>query len=307
MEKQLTDTILMIEPVAFGFNDQTAVNNYFQQNDQLSPSEIQRLAHDEFICMVQTLESNGIHVIVKRDSLIPVTPDSIFPNNWITFHEGGKIVIYPMFAPNRRTERSKEVIGKVIESGFKLTENVDYSSYENENIFLEGTGSMILDRENRIAYAALSERTNEQLFRKFCNEFSYKPVCFHANQTVNGQRMPVYHTNVMLCVGDKFVVVCHESIDDEHEREMLCASFKTTGKELISISEQQMHHFAGNMLQLQNRQNEKLLIMSQSSFEVLSPKQLASLSKYNRLISIAVPTIEKYGGGSVRCMMAEVF
>jgi len=307
MEKQLTDTILMIEPVAFGYNEQTAVNNYFQQNDQLPPSKIQRLAREEFIRMVRILEFNALQVIVQKDSPEPVTPDSVFPNNRITFHQDGKIVIYPMFAPNRRAERSKDVIGKVVESGFRMAELIDYSSYENENIFLEGTGSMVLDRENRIAYAALSERTNEQLFGRFCCELNFKPVCFHANQTVNGQRMPVYHTNVMLCVGDQFVVVCDESIDDKREMEMLTASFNATGKKIISISEHQMHHFAGNMLQLQNRQNEKLLIMSQSALDVLNAKQLTALSKYSQLIRIAVPTIEKYGGGSVRCMMAEVF
>lgn len=307
MEKQLTDTVLMIEPVAFGYNDQTAVNNYFQQNDQLSPAEIQRLAREEFSGMVKTLRSNDIKVIAQKDSPEPPTPDSVFPNNWITFHQGGKIVIYPMFAPNRRSERSKDLIEKVIESGYRSTETIDYTPFENKNIFLEGTGSMILDRENRIAYAALSERTNEQLFMKFCSELNYKPVCFRACQSVNGVRLPVYHTNVMLCLGDRFVVVCDESIDDDEERERVMGSFRSTSKEIISISEEQMHHFAGNMLQLVNTKNEKLLVMSQSSFEVLNMNQLASLNKYSQLVTIAVPTIEKYGGGSVRCMMAEVF
>lgn len=307
MEKQITDTVLMVEPVAFGYNDQTAVNNYFQQNDQLSASDIQNLAYKEFTTMVKILRAHKVNVIVQKDSPLPVTPDSVFPNNWITFHEDGKIVIYPMFATNRRTERRKDIITKVIGNGFGMTELIDYSSYENENIFLEGTGSMILDRENKIAYAALSERTNEQLFRKLCSKLGYIPVSFHANQTVNGIRLPVYHTNVMLCAGDRFVVVCDESIDDEEERKRVLGIFRSTSKEIISISEKQMHHFAGNMLQLVNTKNEKLLVMSQSSFEVLNTDQLASLSKYSQLVSIAVPTIEKYGGGSVRCMMVEVF
>lgn len=303
----MTDTVLMIEPVAFGFNNETALNNYFQQNDNLSPVEVQSRAHHEFMTMVATLQTHGVKVIVMKDTVEPATPDSIFPNNWISFHQNGKVVLYPMFANNRRLERRDDVIQQAIKSGFKLNKIVDYTAFENENLFLEGTGSMILDRENKLAYAALSERTNEQLLVKFCEEFGYKPICFHAFQSVDGLRLPVYHTNVMLCVADDYVVLCDECIDNKQEREMLLASFKSTSKEVISISENQLHHFAGNMLQLVNEKNEKLLVMSQASYDILDNKQIDLLSKYNIIVKIAVPTIEKYGGGSVRCMMAEVF
>lgn len=307
MEKQMTDTVLMIEPVAFGFNEETALNNYFQQNDNLSSAEIQHRAHHEFMAMVATLQTHGVKVIVMKDTVEPATPDSIFPNNWISFHQNGKVVLYPMFAKNRRLERRNDVIQQAIKSGFKLSEIVDYTAFENENLFLEGTGSMILDRENKLAYAALSDRTNEQLLVKFCEEFGYKPIRFHAFQSVDGLRLPVYHTNVMLCVADNYVVLCDECIDDKQEREKLLASFKITSKEVISINENQMHHFAGNMLQLVNVKNEKLLVMSQASFDILNENQRSALSKYNKIVKIEVPTIEKYGGGSVRCMMAEVF
>ncbi|MGB4577240.1 MAG: arginine deiminase-related protein [Paludibacter sp.] len=307
MKSPITNTLLMVEPVAFGFNPETAVNNYFQQQDKMSAAEIQRLALAEFSAMVKQLQDKGIHVIVVKDTSEPHTPDSIFPNNWISFHENGRIVIYPMFAENRRKERRREIIQFIVDQGYRISKEADYSVFEKNNRFLEGTGSMALDRENKIAYAALSERTDKALLLQFCNDFGYRAICFSANQTVEGQRLPVYHTNVMLCVADKYAVICLDSIDDAGERKYVTESLRKTGKEIVEISEKQMHCFAGNMLQVQNQEGRLFLVMSESAFGSLNNDQMTKLKSYNELIVVAVPTIEKYGGGSVRCMMAEVF
>ena len=299
--------ILMIEPVAFGFNPETAVNNYFQQENKLPDSAIQNLARDEFSAMVMQLRVKGIQVIVVKDTPVPHTPDSIFPNNWISFHEDGRVVLYPMFAQNRRLERRMDIIRIVRKKGFKVTDLVDYTHHEGKNHFLEGTGSMILDRDNKIAYAALSERTNLDVFEHFCSEFRYQPICFSAFQSINKQRLPIYHTNVMLCVADKFVVVCLDSIDNEAEKEKLKVSFAKTGKEIIEITEKQMNCFAGNMLQVSNQDGELFLVMSLSAYDSLTKEQILKLETYNELIVVPISTIEKSGGGSARCMMLEVF
>lgn len=307
MKSHTTNTLLMVEPVAFGFNPETAVNNYFQQQDKMPGAEIQRLALAEFSAMVKQLQDKGIHVIVVKDTSEPHTPDSIFPNNWISFHKNGRIVIYPMFAENRRKERRREIIQVIVDHGYPISKETDYSIFEKNNRFLEGTGSMILDRGNKIAYAALSERTDKPLLLQFCNDFGYRAICFSANQTVEGRRLPVYHTNVMLCVADKYAVICLDSIDDAGERKYVTESLCETGKEIVEISEKQMHCFAGNMLQVQNQEGRLFLVMSESAFGSLNNDQITKLKSYNELIVVAVPTIEKYGGGSVRCMMAEVF
>ncbi|MDD3079282.1 MAG: arginine deiminase-related protein [Paludibacter sp.] len=308
MDRQITNTVLMVEPVAFGFNKETAVNNYFMQENQLlGESEMQELAHSEFQQMVEILQKSGVRVIVSKDTMSPHKPDSIFPNNWISFHYGRRIALYPMFAENRRSERRKEVVNEVNKTGYAFTEVVDYSIYENEQRFLEGTGSMILDRVNRIAYAALSERTNETLFKWFCNDFGFRPVIFHAMQSVNGKRMPVYHTNVALSIGEDFAVVCSDCIDAPEEKELLLQTIEESGKKVIKITEKQMQSFAGNVLQLENVKGEKLLIMSATAYSSLEKIQLEMFRKINRLVVVPVPTIERYGGGSVRCMMAEVF
>ncbi len=297
----------MLEPVAFGFNAETAVNNYFQKNDHSSQNEIQAVALSEFNNMVQLLRNKGIKVIVVLDTLEPHTPDSIFPNNWISFQKDNRVAMYPMFATNRRLERRLDIVEKVIGHGFNISQMVDYSVYENENRFLEGTGSMIFDRVNRIAYAGLSPRTDEELFRWFCNDFGYQPVTFTATQPVNDQRLPVYHTNVMLSVAEQYAVVCMESIENSDEKKMLSEHFKRTGKEVIDLSIPQMQQFAGNVLQLKNENGERFLVISQSGYDSLTEQQIQKLSIYNELIVVPVPTIEKLGGGSVRCMIAEVF
>jgi hypothetical protein len=307
MYSQTTDTILMIEPVAFGFNAETAVNNYFQTNDQVPASDIQQLALSEFNNMVDILQKNGLNVIVVKDTLEPHTPDSIYPNNWISFQKDNRVAMYPMFAKSRRAERRIDVVERVIGQGFNISQMVDYSVYENENRFLEGTGSMIFDRTHRLVYAAISDRTDAELLAWFCNDFAYQAVPFRANQTVGDKRLPIYHTNVMLSVADSYVVVCLDSIDNVDERENLIEKIESTDKDIIEISENQLYSFAGNVLQVQNTANEKLLLFSQSAFDSLNKSQIEKLSSYNKLIPIPVPTIEKYGGGSVRCMIAEVF
>jgi hypothetical protein len=305
--KQTTDTILMIEPVSFGYNAQTATNNYFQQNDDLSSADVQKLALEEFNQMVEKLRSKGLNIIVVSDTPLPHTPDSIFPNNWLSSHQDGRLVLYPMYAENRRAERRSDILRMLAEKGFKVLDIVNYSPFEKRRRFLEGTGSMIFDRENSIAYAALSERTDKELFFHFCEELNFKPVCFSANQLVGNQRLPIYHTNVMMCVANKYSVICLDTIDDKDERKIVVDSLENSGKEIIAISEKQMHRFAGNMLQVENKDGLRYLVMSLAAFESLSAGQIDRLTSFNEIIPIAIPTIERYGGGSVRCMMAEIF
>ena len=307
MGKQNANTVLMIEPVAFGFNVETEVNNFFQQSGNLSADQVHMQALAEFNGMVIQLQSKGIHVIVVKDSNETYTPDSIFPNNWVTFHGDGNVVVYPVFAQNRRLERRHEIIQQVIDAGYKFTKFSDYTCYENQNYFLEGTGSMVFDHENSIVYAALSERTSYEMLLGYCGDFGYSPVIFSAFQTVGQRRLPIYHTNVMLSVADNYAIICIECIDHKEDRENVIESFRKTGKAIITLTEKQMNSFAGNMLQLQNVHGEKYLVMSETAFNSLEDIQINKLKSFNELIVVPVPTVEQYGGGSVRCMMAEVF
>lgn len=306
--KQYTNTILMIEPVDFRYNEETAVNNYFQSQIEESQETIQQKALAEFQGMVSKLREHGVNVIVLKDTPEPHTPDSIFPNNWISFHENKMVALYPMFAKNRRDERREEDVLELLgEKGFDVEEIMDYTSAEEDDIFLEGTGSIILDRVNRIAYAAISPRTDEGLFLEFCEDFEYTPIIFEANQTVNGERMPIYHTNVMMCVADQYAVICLDTIDNKSEKKAVVESLKATGKEIIAISEEQMHQFAGNMLQVGGMGEAKYLVMSQTAYNSLTPEQIQTIEQYNPIIAVDIHTIETLGGGSARCMMAEVF
>ena len=300
---QTTDTVLMIEPVAFGFNEQTAVNNYFQVQQE---GNVLDKALKEFNDFVEKLRAKDINVITIKDTLEPKTPDSIFPNNWVSFHADGKVVLYPMFAENRRLERRDDIINQIKEQ-FEVTEVIDYSGAEKDNLFLEGTGSMIFDHDNKLAYGSVSLRLDEGLFRKFCSDFGFQPVVFHSYQTAGEERLPIYHTNVMMCVADKFVVICLDCIDDETERQNVVDSIKNSGKELIEISEDQMQNFAGNMLQVQNKSGEKFLVMSQSAYKSLNRDQVSAIEKYCEIIYSDLEVIETNGGGSARCMLAEVF
>ncbi len=297
---QTTSHILMIKPVSFGFNAETAVNNAFQVNT--AESGVQQNALKEFEDFVELLRSNGVDVTVIEDTPLPHTPDSIFPNNWISFHHDGTLLLYPMYAVNRRTERKAHVLDQ-IQQKFQVKNKLDLTGYENQNIFLEGTGSMVLDRDNRIAYACLSPRTNEKALEEFCRLMNYRPVVFNAT---DGNGQPIYHTNVMMCVADQYVVICLESISDPMEQKMITENIRDSNKSLVVITLHQMQHFAGNMLQVENNKGEKLLVMSSQAYEALTIEQLQELNRYNRILHSPLTTIETNGGGSARCMMAEV-
>jgi hypothetical protein len=298
---QTTSNILMIRPVNFGFNAETAVNNAFQVAS--ADAAAQEKAAAEFDNLVAVLRNNGVDVMVINDTPEPYTPDSIFPNNWISFHDNGTVLLYPMFAANRRQERKPGVL-KQLKNYFTIQDTIDLSGYEQKNLFLEGTGSMVLDRDHQIAYACLSPRTNKEVLNEFCKAMQYRPVLFSANDD-KGQ--PIYHTNVMMCVGDRYVVICLESLPDQEEQAMIKDTIRQTGKELIGISLDQMNHFAGNMLQVESKRGEKLLVMSSQAYSSLKPEQINRLSSYNRIVYAPLTTIETNGGGSARCMMAEIF
>ena len=304
---QITNTILMMEPVAFRYNEQTAANNYYQQIlDNLTPEQIQEKALSEFTDFVNILREKGVDVIVIKDTVNPDTPDSIFPNNWVSFHEDGVVAFYPMYAENRRDERREDVLDVLVDDhDFKVKYIKDFTKFEERGKYLEGTGSMVLDRENKICYASISIRTDEQAVLQFCDEFDYTPVCFTSNQDVDGERMEIYHTNVMMCIADKYAIVCLDTVDDKEERKWLKSSLEDSGKEIIEITEVQKHRFAGNMLQLMG--DEKYLVMSKSAHESLTQDQIERIEKYNSIISSSLDTIEACGGGSARCMMAEIF
>lgn len=302
---QTASTVLMVEPIAFSYNAQTAENNYFQVEQK--DADIQTKALEEFNSFVDKLRSKGINVITVKDTLDPHTPDSIFPNNWVSFHNDGKVVLYPMFAPNRRVERRTDILETLKDKGFEITEIDDLSHFEDQEKFLEGTGSMIFDHEHKIAYGSVSLRLDEELFRQFCQKFGFRPVVFHSYQNAGDQRLPIYHTNVMMCVADKFVVICLDCIDDELEREKVQEVIKSTGKEIIEISEDQLQQFAGNMLQVQNEAGDKFLVMSESAYKSLTTEQISAIEKYCEIIYSDLNMIETNGGGSARCMLAEVF
>ena len=304
--KQSTNSILMIRPNNFGYNEETALDNHYQNQGSLEMDSNEN-AQKEFNNMVFNLRQNGISVYVFQDDDINYTPDSIFPNNWISFHENGDVGLYPMYAENRRLERRPEVIKFLEDEGFNIDNIVDYSSAESENKFLEGTGSMILDRENRIAYCSISKRSNEDLFIEFCEDFEFTPVLFNSYQSVGDKRLPIYHTNVMMCVATNYVVICLDSIDDKKQRKNVSNFINESGKKLIEISENQVESFAGNMLELLNDKGDSILVMSKSAENSLSEIQKNSIKKYSKIISSNINTIEVCGGGSARCMMAEIF
>lgn len=303
---QITDTILMIRPVAFRMNEETAVNNFFQEDLDIKNAEINRIAQTEFDGFVDKLRSVGINVIVVNDDLLLDTPDSIFPNNWVSFHSNGDVVVYPMFAENRRKERREEVFIRLESEGFIIENIIDYTAAEEESFFLEGTGSLLLDRVYNKVYCAISPRADEELVIEFCEDFECDPVIFTANQTVKGQRLPIYHTNVMMALAEDFAIICLDSIDDKHEKKNVVKHLKESKKEIIPITEEQMHQFAGNMLQVQGK-DHKYLVMSEAARSSLRSDQVKAIQKHCKILSSDLTTIETCGGGSARCMMAEVF
>ena len=290
----------MIRPVNFGFNPETAVNNSFQEN---TGADVQQKALEEFNGLVTLLENNHVRLTVINDTAKPSTPDSIFPNNWISFHEDELVFIYPMFAANRRLEKKPHILEKLTRE-FSISKVIDLSSYEKENRFLEGTGSMVLDRVNRIAYACLSPRTEAGILNEWCRLAGYMPVSFISKDITGND---IYHTNVMMCLADKYAVVCMESIPDKKDQLRLKDSLTASGKEIIEISIQQVNCFAGNMLQVINSKGELLLVMSAQAYQSLDTKQVNILQQFNRIIHSPLDTIETSGGGSARCMLAEVF
>lgn len=298
----------MIRPVAFRMNEQTAVNNYYQKVlDNLLPATVNAKAQEEFDTFVEKLKNVGVDVTVVDDILDPDTPDSIFPNNWISFHENADVALYPMFAENRRLERREEILDLLEEKGFQIENIVDYTDAEDDGYYLEGTGSLLLDRTNAKAYCALSPRADEELFIEFCEDFDMHPIIFEAFQTVNGERKLIYHTNVMMCLGETFAVICSECIDDKKERKMVLDNLKQDGKEVILITEDQVNNFAGNMLEVRGANDKRYIIMSTAAHQSLTPKQIEQLEKHGEILSSSLDTIEACGGGSARCMMAEIF
>ncbi len=298
----------MIRPVAFRMNEQTAVNNYYQKVlDNVSPSTVNAKAQEEFDALVNKLRMVGVDVTVVEDTINPDTPDSIFPNNWISFHENGDVVLYPMFAENRRPERREDILDILEDNGFVINEIMDYTSAEEDGFYLEGTGSIVLDRENGKAYCALSPRADEELFIEFCEDFEFSPILFEAFQTVDGERKLIYHTNVMMCIGDTFAVICADCIDDKKERKMVLDSLRGDDKEIILITEAQVNNFAGNMLEVKGSDDRRYLVMSSSAHQSLTKKQIAQIEEHVTIISSNLDSIEACGGGSARCMMAEIF
>ena len=308
MNQQTTNTLLMIRPVAFRMNEQTAVNNYYQKVlDHTTPATVNAKAQEEFDAFVEVLRKNGVHVIVVNDTLDPDTPDSIFPNNWISFHENADVVLYPMFAENRRLERREDILDILEEEGFHIENIIDYTSAEEDQIFLEGTGSLLIDRANEKVYCALSPRAEEELVIEFCEDLDLMPVIFESFQTVGNERKQIYHTNVMMCLGETFAVICADSIDDKQERKLVLQHLKETQKEIVFITEEQVNNFAGNMLEVKGAHDERLLVMSTQAYHSLSDQQIKTLEKHARIVHSSLDTIEACGGGSARCMLAEVF
>ena len=306
MKKQITDTVLMIRPVRFRTNEETIVNNYFQKGINITQEEINRKAQQEFDTLVQKLREVGVHVIQVEDIYEQDTPDSIFPNNWISFHNNGDVAIYPMFAENRRRERREDILDIVEEAGFEIENVFDYTEAENEGIFLEGTGAMVLDRIHRKAYCALSPRASEELFIEFCEDFEYTPVIFRAFQKTDAELKPIYHTNVMMALGRTFAIVCLDTIEDKNERKNVLNHLKEDKKEIITISREQVDYYAGNMLEVKGKEHS-YLVMSQKAYESLTPQQIEAIERHTQILYSDLSTIEICGGGSARCMLAEVF
>lgn len=292
-----------MRPSGFVFNEQTATSNAFQ----IKPSEAQEIISQkvqrEFEQFVHTLKSNGINALVFDDTPEPIKPDAIFPNNWVTFHEDGTVILYPMCTPNRQHERRLDII-ETLKQQFSVNAVLDLSAYEKEGKFLEGTGSIVFDHVNKMAYACLSPRTDKWLFEKVCAHLGYQAISFFAHDQ-NGTE--IYHTNVMMCIGNGFAVVCLESISDKTERDNLLQQLSNTQHQIVDIGFEQMNQFSGNMLEVKTTKNTSLLVMSQSTFNALSKKQKEQLQRYCELLPMSIPTIETIGGGSARCMMAEVF
>ena len=300
---QGAQNILLVRPSDFSYNKETAVSNTFQQQTNLSTAAIHQKVTEEFDAFVKTLRLKGINVLVIDDTKLPSKPDAVFPNNWASYHEDGTIILYPMCAPNRRLEKRPEIIS-IIRKQFRVNNIIDLSAYELSGRFLEGTGSIIFDHTNRIAYACLSPRTDKALFEQLAKQLQYKPLSFYANDPTG---IAIYHTNVMMCIAEKFAVICLDSISNNVEKELVSQTLSQTGHDIIDISFEQMNRFAGNMLALKSNTGKDLLAMSQSAFDSLTADQKFIIEQYCEVVPLSISTIETIGGGSARCMIAEIF
>lgn len=305
MNTQSTNSILMVRPANFRANEETAVNNYFQDTQNKLPNT-NLLAQAEFDNAVNILRAAGVKVVVLEDSGKFDTPDSLFPNNVISFH-GDKAILYPMFAPNRQREIFLNHLGTLERHDFQFKSIKDYTLHTGQEIYLEGTGVLILDRINKIAYCSYSERADKALFEVFCEDMGYRPIGFHATQSVDSERLPIYHTNVMMALGTSFCVICLNSIENAEERKAVEESLQHTKKTIIEISETQMHHFCGNILELRSKEDKILIAMSEQAYKAFTTEQIKQLQFFGKIVHAPLYTIEKYGGGSMRCMIAEVF
>ena len=306
MAKNATNTLLMVRPIAFALNEQTAVDNFYQKKGTINKNA-QELARDEFDGLVRNLRNKGVTVEVLEDTLIPHTPDSIFPNNWISMHDDGRIALYPMKAENRRLERRSDIFEELEFRGYEIGTTVDYTTAENEARYLEGTGSMVLDHYDKIAYLARSQRADEALFRTFCADFKYTPVVFTAYQETPEGIGQIYHTNVMMCVTDAYVLVCLDTIHDSRERTAVESAIRNSGKQVLEISVAQKSAFAGNMLLVKGTADQLILVMSSSAYSALSQEQIDFIEQYHTILHSDLNTIETLGGGSARCMLAEIY
>ena len=306
--KQNSSDLIMIEPKHFGFNIETAEDNHYQINDDLiSEIEIKQKANKEFNELVKKIKEENISVRVFDDEKNIITTDSVFPNNWISLHEEGKVILYPMFSKNRRKERENSFVKSYLNKNYFINQIIDLTDWEKKEKFLEGTGSMIFDRINKICFAAISNRTSSVVLKELCDILHYDLFTFKANQTYNNNRVPIYHTNVMMSLGEKFVVICLESIDDITEKSKIISLLKKLKKEIIEINEKQVENFAGNLLQVENKKREKFIVMSSKAYNCFSKNQIEKLSKHGKIIHSNLDVIEKIGGGSARCMIAENF
>lgn len=304
---QTTSTILMVRPAHFGFNPDTAANNIYQQQDERPSQVIRFLARQEFDGFVALLRDQRVEVLVVDDTEQPLKTDAIFPNNWFSTHPDGRLILYPMFSPNRRLERRKDIVEQLMNTGFQVQEIIDLSFFEQDGQFLEGTGSMVMDHDSKVIYACYSERTHPVPLDYLSKILGYQVIAFKAEQEVEGKSIPIYHTNVMMHVGTEFAVVCLESIVRASDRQKVQESLTNSGKKIIPITAKQKFHFAGNMLEVRNDGGEKFTVMSQAAYDSLNAGQIQMIEKHTTIISPQIPTIEKIGGGSARCMLAEIF
>lgn len=299
---QQPHALMMVRPASFGPNSQTSATNTFQQNPGRQTADATARSQAEFDRMVEVLSAHEIAVHVFNDTASPAKPDAVFPNNWISLHEDGTVVLYPMMAENRRTERNTDIIAQ-LKRDFVVRRVIDLSEAEKHGSYLEGTGSVVFDHANKIAYACRSPRTDDALVKRLCDELGYKPVIFNA---VDENNIAVYHTNVMMCIGAKFAVVCLDAVKDENDQDVLLESFSASEKKVIAISFAQMRAFAGNMIEVLTHDHEPVVLLSETAFQSLLPGQVNAISQFAEMLPLQINTIENVGGGSVRCMVAGI-